>query len=442
MKKKVLSSILVCTMLVTMGTKVHASIRDDISYAQAQKAQAQASLQATQSEIYSLQNKKAELESYLGELNEQYNQLERELTELITRTKAKEDELVAVKAELKQAQIDQQEQYEAMKIRIAYMYERGGSNALIVLLSSNSFADFLNRTENILALSEYDRNMLKKFEETCRMVEQKEKEVEEAIKALETLQQETMAKQQEVQSMVESTKSNIQSYINQISATQQEASYLMAEVNRADRTIYNLLAAAAAQSANNGSHGSSGSSSGGSSGNSTGSGSTTDNSSGTSDSSGSSDSSGGSSDTAPPEYDSGSSGDMGSGDFGDDVYIDDDMGDFDYVDDDLFDSFFESTQPVNSAPGTYLGNFKLTGYCNCAKCCGTAGNATASGVYPTAYHTVAMAGVPFGTQLMINGSVYTVEDLGTPYGHVDIYFNSHEEALNFGLQYADVYQLN
>ena len=35
-----------------------------------------------------------------------------------------------------------------------------------------------------------------------------------------------------------------------------------------------------------------------------------------------------------------------------------------------------------------------------------------------------MAGVPFGTQLLINGNVYTVEDLGTPYGHVDIYMNS------------------
>ena len=56
---------------------------------------------------------------------------------------------------------------------------------------------------------------------------------------------------------------------------------------------------------------------------------------------------------------------------------------------------------------------------------------------PSAGHTVAMAGVPFGTQLLINGTVYTVEDLGTPYGHVDIYFGSHEEALSFGLQYAD-----
>ena len=61
---------------------------------------------------------------------------------------------------------------------------------------------------------------------------------------------------------------------------------------------------------------------------------------------------------------------------------------------------------------------------------------------PTAGHTIAMAGVPFGTKLRINGVVYTVEDRGTPYGHVDIFMNSHSEALQFGLQYADVYQVN
>ena len=58
---------------------------------------------------------------------------------------------------------------------------------------------------------------------------------------------------------------------------------------------------------------------------------------------------------------------------------------------------------------------------------------------PSAGHTVAMAGVPFGTQLLINGTVYTVEDLGTPYGHVDIYFGSHSEALSFGISKLQTY---
>lgn len=91
--------------------------------------------------------------------------------------------------------------------------------------------------------------------------------------------------------------------------------------------------------------------------------------------------------------------------------------------------------------GSYLGQFKLTAYCSCPICCGIwSGGPTASGVMPTSNHTVAMAGVPFGTELIINGQVYTVEDRGTPYGHVDIYMNGHQEALQFGVQYAEVYE--
>ena len=60
---------------------------------------------------------------------------------------------------------------------------------------------------------------------------------------------------------------------------------------------------------------------------------------------------------------------------------------------------------------------------------------------PTANHTVAMAGVAFGTKLLINGTVYTVEDRGTPYGHVDIFMNSDSVCLDFGVQYAEVYEI-
>ncbi|MBS1442533.1 MAG: SH3 domain-containing protein [Dorea sp.] len=94
----------------------------------------------------------------------------------------------------------------------------------------------------------------------------------------------------------------------------------------------------------------------------------------------------------------------------------------------------------NADYGSFLGSFKLTAYCSCPICCGPwSGGPTASGKMPTEEHTVAMAGLPFGTELIINGQVYTVEDRGTPYGHVDIYMNDHQQALQFGVQYADVY---
>ena len=119
------------------------------------------------------------------------------------------------------------------------------------------------------------------------------------------------------------------------------------------------------------------------------------------------------------------------------------QGYYDYEDSNASDTDVNSSNSQSTDYGNaeYLGNFTLTGYCSCTSC--TAGTGlTAMGTAPVAGRTVAMGGVPFGTRLMINGNVYTVEDRGTGYGHVDIYFDNHQDALNFGMQYADVYQLN
>lgn len=91
--------------------------------------------------------------------------------------------------------------------------------------------------------------------------------------------------------------------------------------------------------------------------------------------------------------------------------------------------------------GNYIGRFKLTAYCACSKCCGKwSGGGTASGTVPTQGRTVASNILPFGTRIVINGSVYIVEDTGNMADNViDVFFSSHQEALNFGVQYAEVY---
>ena len=125
-----------------------------------------------------------------------------------------------------------------------------------------------------------------------------------------------------------------------------------------------------------------------------------------------------------------------------DYYEDTSSSGYDYYEDTSSSGYdyYEDTSSYESG-GTYLGNFILTAYCSCTRCTSGSG-VTASGTSPVSGHTVAMNGVPFGTQLMINGQTYTVEDRGTAYGHVDIYFDNHQDAVNFGMQYADVYQLN
>ena len=94
------------------------------------------------------------------------------------------------------------------------------------------------------------------------------------------------------------------------------------------------------------------------------------------------------------------------------------------------------------APAMHLyGNCRITFYCPCSACCGSWGNATASGAMPQANHTVACGDLPFGTRLMIDGQEYVVEDRGVGAQQVDIFVNDHGEALARGLYYTDVWIL-
>lgn len=93
--------------------------------------------------------------------------------------------------------------------------------------------------------------------------------------------------------------------------------------------------------------------------------------------------------------------------------------------------------------GEYLGTFTVTAYCPCKKCCGKTNGKTASGKIATANHTVAASKqFAFGTQLVIGGKVYTVEDRGGAIkgNRIDIFFASHKAALQFGRKKMKVYR--
>ena len=87
------------------------------------------------------------------------------------------------------------------------------------------------------------------------------------------------------------------------------------------------------------------------------------------------------------------------------------------------------------------GRYKVTAYCSCAKCCGKTNGITASGTRATANHTVAAPSTfAFGTQMVINGRTYVVEDRGGAIqgNRIDVYMNSHAEAIAWGVRYLDV----
>lgn len=117
--------------------------------------------------------------------------------------------------------------------------------------------------------------------------------------------------------------------------------------------------------------------------------------------------------------------------------------------------FFEAAIPKIDIER--LGEFTLTAYCSCEKCCGEwalnrpldeNGNeivTTASGATAKANYTVAAdtSVLPFGTKLRINGVTYEVQDRGGKIKNkrIDVYFSDHESALKFGKQKAEVFKI-
>lgn len=97
--------------------------------------------------------------------------------------------------------------------------------------------------------------------------------------------------------------------------------------------------------------------------------------------------------------------------------------------------------------GESLGQVVTSGYCSCSICCGVwSGGPTASGVYPTANHTIAVDAsepfVPMGTKVVMNGVEYTVEDTGGFAGYgvqFDVYYDSHSDALAHGHRTWEAY---
>lgn len=95
---------------------------------------------------------------------------------------------------------------------------------------------------------------------------------------------------------------------------------------------------------------------------------------------------------------------------------------------------------------TYRGitkrKFKISAYCHCSKCCGKSNGITATGTKVAANRTIAVDPriIPLGSKVVIDGHTYIAEDTGGNIkgNRIDIYFSSHQEALNWGIKYKDV----
>lgn len=424
---KIVAAVLTAAMTASVALPAYADTQTDLKAAKERQQQAESSLDAKQDSISSLQTEKGNLESYLGDLNTQLNDLSDQLTEVSNQLSQKETEIEQTRAAVERAKLTEDRQYEQMKNRIQYMYENGQDDLLVTVLSSKNVTEMLNRATEFEEITTYDRNQLQEYQEAKEAVIEQEASLEKEEASLKTLKTEREQKRAEVRNVAAQTDQKIQAYTANISQEELEASSLQQKIKEQKENVAALQQKAdaeekarqeaaakaaaveklAAQKA--------------------------------------------AEDKAAKEAAVKAQSQEPTGTEAESKEETKETpvatgaakkAEADPVREQEEAEPEEQEKHDHAASqGKFLGTFKLTAYCPCAICCGRANQPTASGSMPVAGHTVAMAGVPFGTKLLINGTVYTVEDLGTPYGHVDIFMNSHSQALAFGLQYADVYQV-
>ena len=165
--------------------------------AESSKAQLKKGLTDVKQLINSLEAAKGELENYIVQLDDQLSIIEENIEVLKEKLEYKQQEIDKTKLALEDAIWQSQQQYGLMKKRIQFIYEKGQTSNIEMILNSSSFVDFLNRAEYVNQLSAYDRKMLNKYVETMNNISDikgvLEKEEEELTEAREDLESEQEA---------------------------------------------------------------------------------------------------------------------------------------------------------------------------------------------------------------------------------------------------------
>lgn len=228
--------------VVTAGSvsqPVHAETTlERLQKAKAEKEKTEDAKENTQDRKESLEITKNSLLGQLSSLNDDLAQVSTNLEGIEADIAAKEEEITQTEAELAEAIRIQDEQYANMKLRIKAMYERGGSISYInFLFTSKSFADFLNKSDYIDRINQYDQKMLRQFEESRKNVEETKARLEEELVSLNSLKEDAENEKSRVTGLVNQTSANVASYSNQIADAEATIDALESMINEQEQDI-------------------------------------------------------------------------------------------------------------------------------------------------------------------------------------------------------------
>lgn len=227
--QRVIGAVLVFAML-SVTTTYAGTTQDYIDDAKEQINDLKEQKEDAKKEIDHISDKKEGLESDLSKLNVQLSDIVAAMNEVEADMEQKESEIAQAEEALASAQLQCEQQYEAMKLRIQYMYENSSTSAWQTLLASSSISDFINRTEYITEINKYDRKMLTEYQDLQQQIEAQKQELETERQYLLALREENQKNKEQVNSLIESTKQNIVQADEALSDAQSDVEELDAQI--------------------------------------------------------------------------------------------------------------------------------------------------------------------------------------------------------------------
>ena len=158
----------------------------------------QESLDNTNKLIDELREKQSGISSELSSLNSEIDKSSQKISSITE----KQNEISDISAQIADLEKDQQEMYEAMKLRIQYSYENRRGSIYEAILSSEDFDDFLNRTMYVQNIVNYDKDQISKLANTIKEIADKKDTVTREMTALNQLKNEALAEAENLKNMV------------------------------------------------------------------------------------------------------------------------------------------------------------------------------------------------------------------------------------------------
>lgn len=221
MRKRILSILLISIMIFGTTVTAYAETSKDV---QQQKEQTEADLEKVNDRIDSIAQQKEAVTEEIQILDTELVDVLTSISICVDEISAKEDQIVVVKQELETAQETAAMQYENMKTRIRFMYEKGDDMYLAIFLEENTLSDMINKATYAEELYSYDRDLLDQYQLSIQQIDEYKTELEIEEADLITCKNELREQQDYLQSIIESKQKTVADFDVQLAAANNQAS--------------------------------------------------------------------------------------------------------------------------------------------------------------------------------------------------------------------------